>query len=72
MMEEWMNDDVNLSGGVMMCLVSSQIIYPTGRCLDLPPESYSCTFNEQGRCTKLTGGFVIDAQQGSSGGLGGK
>lgn len=48
-----------------------QLIKPTGRKLDSPPETYSCTFNEQGKCIKLTGGFVMDAMQGTSGGLGG-
>lgn len=49
-----------------------QVIAPTGRCLDFPPESYSFQFNEEGKCVKMTGGFVMDAQQGKSEGLGGE
>ncbi|KAM3567147.1 hypothetical protein VYU27_010702, partial [Nannochloropsis oceanica] len=46
-------------------------IKPTLRVLDFPPEAYSCTFTPEGKCIKLTGGFVMDATRGNSSGLGG-
>jgi hypothetical protein len=36
-----------------------------------PPQSISLTFNEEGKVTKYTGGYVMDKTVGNSGGLGG-
>lgn len=44
---------------------------PTGKKLELPPQSYAVTFTESGKVAELTVGYVIDRQQGNTGGLGG-
>ena len=36
-----------------------------------PPQVNSLTFNEQGKVTKFTGGYVVDKDVGNTGGLGG-
>lgn len=42
----------------------------TGKRVDSPPQSCSMCFNEQGQCTQLTVGYVMDRQLGNTGGLG--
>jgi len=44
---------------------------PTGRKLELPPQAFSMTFNEQGQVTLFNVGYVIDRTVGNTGGLGG-
>ena len=44
---------------------------PTGILVECPPQAISLTFNEKGKVTKYTGGYVMDKQVGNSGGLGG-
>jgi len=44
---------------------------PTGKSLELPPQSFSMVFNEQGQVTKFDVGYVIDRTVGNTGGLGG-
>jgi len=44
---------------------------PTGRELELPPQAFSMTFNEQGQVTLFNVGYVIDRTVGNTGGLGG-
>lgn len=44
---------------------------PTGTLVVCPPQAISLTFNEAGKCTKYTGGYVMDKEVGNSGGLGG-
>jgi hypothetical protein len=36
-----------------------------------PPQAISLTFNERGKVTKYTGGYVMDKERGNSGGMGG-
>merc|ERR1711879_433450 len=36
-----------------------------------PPQANSCKFNESGECDQLTVGYVMDKNQGNTGGLGG-
>lgn len=43
----------------------------TGKTVDCPPQAISLTFNEQGKVTLYTGGYVMDKLVGNSGGLGG-
>ena len=43
----------------------------TGKKVEAPPQSCSMLFNEQGECTQLTVGYVMDKQIGNTGGLGG-
>jgi len=43
----------------------------TGIYVECPPQSVSLTFNEDGKVTKYTGGYVMDKTVGNSGGLGG-
>lgn len=43
----------------------------TGVLVTCPPQTISLTFNEEGRVTKYTGGYVMDKEIGNSGGLGG-
>lgn len=44
---------------------------PTGKSVVCPPQVNSLTFNEQGKVTKYTGGYVVDREMGNSGGMGG-
>mmetsp|Transcript_30396 Transcript_30396/g.52217 ORF Transcript_30396/g.52217 Transcript_30396/m.52217 type:complete len:269 (-) Transcript_30396:36-842(-) len=44
---------------------------PTDRVLELPPQMFSMTFNEQGQVTVFNVGNVIDRTVGNTGGLGG-
>ena len=44
---------------------------PTGKRLELPPQSYSMIFNEAGKVRELTVGYPIDRRLGNTGGLGG-
>lgn len=44
---------------------------PTGKKLELPPQSFSMTFNEAGQVTLFNVGYVIDRTVGNTGGLGG-
>ena len=46
-------------------------IKPTGKVVESPPQIGSCTWNAEGQCTKLTAGYVMDRQEGNTGGLGG-
>jgi hypothetical protein len=42
-----------------------------GRKLELPPQANSFTFNEAGKVTQVTVGYVLDRRVGNTGGLGG-
>ena len=44
---------------------------PTGRLVELPPQTASVTFDEQGQVVGFTMGYVTDRRVGNSGGLGG-
>ena len=44
---------------------------PTGKKLELPPQSFSMTFNEKGQVTLFNVGYVLDRTVGNTGGLGG-
>ena len=44
---------------------------PTNKKVESPPQSCSMRFNENGECTQLTVGYVMDKQLGNTGGLGG-
>jgi len=44
---------------------------PTDILVTCPPQTISLTFNEEGKCTRYTGGYVMDKTVGNSGGLGG-
>ncbi|KAK3245025.1 hypothetical protein CYMTET_45385 [Cymbomonas tetramitiformis] len=46
-------------------------IAPTQKMVILPPQVLSFTFNEAGRLTYFTGGYVVDRRLGNTGGLGG-
>ncbi len=46
-------------------------IEPTGRTLRTGPQAASFTFNEQGKVSKMTVGYVMDREVGNTGGLGG-
>ena len=37
----------------------------------MPPQANSLTFNEEGKVTQLTIGYVLDRRVGNTGGLGG-
>mmetsp|Transcript_64093 Transcript_64093/g.77065 ORF Transcript_64093/g.77065 Transcript_64093/m.77065 type:complete len:305 (-) Transcript_64093:217-1131(-) len=43
----------------------------TGKLLQLPPQVFSMSFDETGKCYKLTGGYNVDRSVGDTGGLGG-
>jgi hypothetical protein len=43
----------------------------TNKVVEMPPQILSLTFNEDGKVTKFTGGYVMDKEIGNSGGLGG-
>lgn len=43
----------------------------TGKKLELPPQSFSMVFNEQGQVTVFNVGYVVDRTVGNTGGLGG-
>ena len=46
--------------------------YPaTGKKICLPPQCFSMSFDESGRCYKLTGGYNVDRSVGDTKGLGG-
>jgi len=44
---------------------------PTGKQINLPPQVFSMSFDESGRCYKLTGGYCVDRTCGDTQGLGG-
>ena len=44
---------------------------PSGKELQLPPQSFSMIFDEQGLVRELTVGYVVDRRVGNTGGLGG-
>jgi len=44
---------------------------PTGKRVHLPPQVFSMSFDESGRCYKLTGGYNVDRTCGDTQGLGG-
>mmetsp|Transcript_133596 Transcript_133596/g.243587 ORF Transcript_133596/g.243587 Transcript_133596/m.243587 type:complete len:298 (+) Transcript_133596:66-959(+) len=44
---------------------------PTNKALELPPQANSFTFNEEGKVTQVTVGYVLDRRVGNTGGLGG-
>lgn len=44
---------------------------PTGRQWRSPPERGSMTFDAEGKCISLTGGYVLDRRMGNTDGLGG-
>eukprot|EP00775_Hariotina_reticulata_P004521 gene4521-4773_t len=44
---------------------------PTGKVVELPPQTSSLTFNEQGQVVDFTMGYVMDRRIGNTGGLGG-
>jgi len=43
----------------------------TNKRVNLPPQCFSMSFDEHGKCYKLTGGYVVDRAVGDSNGLGG-
>lgn len=43
----------------------------TGKKLELPPQANSFTFNDEGKVTQVTVGYVMDRRVGNTGGLGG-
>lgn len=43
----------------------------TGKLVTCPPQAISLSFDENLKCTKYTGGYVMDKQVGNSGGMGG-
>jgi len=46
--------------------------YPaTGKKICLPPQCFSMSFDESGKCYKLTGGYCVDRSVGDTNGLGG-
>jgi len=46
--------------------------YPaTGKKICLPPQRFSMSFDEEGKCYKLTGGYCVDRAVGDTKGLGG-
>ena len=44
---------------------------PTGKRICLPPQCFSMSFDEDGKCYKLTGGYSVDRSVGDTQGLGG-
>jgi len=44
---------------------------PTGKTVVVPPQVLSMSFNTEGLCYKLTGGYSVDRTVGNTGGLGG-
>ncbi|WIA33949.1 hypothetical protein OEZ86_007044 [Tetradesmus obliquus] len=46
-------------------------VRPTNKVVELPPQTSSLSFNEQGEVTDFTMGYVMDRRLGSTGGLGG-
>ena len=44
---------------------------PTGKRLELPPQANSFTFDQNGKVTQVTVGYVMDRRVGNTGGLGG-
>ena len=44
---------------------------PTGRTWESPPERGSMTFDRDGKCIALTGGYIMDRRLGNTDGLGG-
>ena len=44
---------------------------PTGTSVVIPPQVLSMSFNKEGECYKLTGGYSVDRTVGNTGGLGG-
>ena len=44
---------------------------PTGKLVDPPPQAVSFAFNEEGKLSRFTGGYVLDKTIGNTGGLGG-
>lgn len=46
-------------------------VAPTGKVVELPPQTSSLSFNERGEVDDFTMGYVMDRRLGNSGGLGG-
>lgn len=44
---------------------------PTGNALDVGPQAVSVTFDENGRVSRYTGGYIVDRNEGSTGMNGG-
>merc|ERR1711892_1230230 len=44
---------------------------PNGTSVVIPPQVLSMSFNKEGKCYKLTGGYSVDRTVGNTGGLGG-
>ena len=57
----------------MTTLLNSYIgtLKATNKKVESPPQSCSMCFNDNGECTQLTVGYVMDKQLGNTGGLGG-
>jgi len=49
----------------------ANLIPATGKLVDTPPQACSMKFNEEGLCTQLTIGYVMDRNLGNTGGVGG-
>eukprot|EP00243_Klebsormidium_subtile_P002907 TRINITY_DN15934_c0_g1_i1.p1 TRINITY_DN15934_c0_g1~~TRINITY_DN15934_c0_g1_i1.p1 ORF type:complete len:276 (+),score=31.27 TRINITY_DN15934_c0_g1_i1:209-1036(+) len=45
-------------------------VEPTYKRVESPPEVSSITFNDEGKATRLTAGYVVDRRTGNTGGLG--
>ena len=53
-----------------LCLGPSKFP-PTGKRICLPPQCFSMSFDQDGKCYKLTGGYNVDRSVGDTQGLGG-
>jgi len=58
---------LNHSGTLMF---GAMKLKPTGKKVITPPQVLSMSFNEDGQCYKLTGGYSVDRTVGNTGGLG--
>mmetsp|Transcript_7101 Transcript_7101/g.22473 ORF Transcript_7101/g.22473 Transcript_7101/m.22473 type:complete len:141 (+) Transcript_7101:180-602(+) len=45
-------------------------VAPNYKKIEQPPQTGSMLFNEQGLCTEVTAGYVMDRREGNTGGLG--
>jgi len=52
-------------------LLGEKVHSPTGRSWVSPPERGSLTFDGEGQCIAMTGGYVMDRRMGNTEGLGG-
>eukprot|EP00095_Tigriopus_kingsejongensis_P006665 snap_masked-scaffold363_size195477-processed-gene-0.37 protein:Tk06665 transcript:snap_masked-scaffold363_size195477-processed-gene-0.37-mRNA-1 annotation:"predicted protein" len=50
---------------------SGKVIGPTSKRVVPPPQVLSFSFDDQGKCYKMTGGYSVDRTVGNTGGLGG-